>query len=245
MTVDQDIIYPALRLARITGGPARVHSPDQAQDAFQSLNRMLDAWNLKEGMIYRVDNSQYTMSPPKAVYSIGRGAGADFVADRPVRIEAAEIVLSTGGSTVYLPMVILTAAQWADTRLRSFPTTFPTKLYPDYAYPNCNLYMWGTPTQVNSIELWTWQQAKQFLTSSDTIAVPPGYLEAMVHNLAVRMGEQFGTTQLMAPTVFATAKKALADIKGVNQPSPVIGSADVGVAKTERGDWNFFTGGPN
>ena len=120
------------------------------------------------------------------------------MADRPVRIEAAEIVLSTGGSTVYLPMVILTAAQWADTRLRSFPTTFPTKLYPDYAYPNCNLYMWGTPTQVNGIELWTWQQAKQFLTSSDTIAVPPGYLEAMVNNLAVRMGEQFGTTQLMA-----------------------------------------------
>jgi|AmaraimetP72IA01_FD_contig_51_2371831_length_3363_multi_15_in_0_out_0_2 hypothetical protein len=245
MVVDGDLIYPALRLARITGGPGRMPSPDQVDDAFQSLNRMLDSWNLKEGMIYRVDNSQYTMSPPKAVYSIGRGAGADFVADRPVRIQAAEIVLSTGGSTVYLPMVILTAAQWADTRLRSFSTTFPTQMYPDYAYPNCNLYMWGTPTQVNNIELWTWQQAKQFLTSSDTIVVPPGYLEAMVNNLAVRMGEQFGTTQLMSPTVFATAKKSLADVKGLNQPSPVIGSADVGVATSKRGDFNFFTGGPN
>lgn len=245
MTVQGDIIYPALRLAKVIGGPARVPSPDQVTDAFQSLNRMNDAWNLKEGLIYRYDNSQYVMNPPKAVYSIGRGAGADFVADRPVRIEAAEIVLSTGGSTVYLPMVILNAAQWADTRLRSFPTTFPTKLYPDYGYPNCSLFMWGTPTQVNSIELWTWQQAKQFVAPTDTVLVPPGYLEALVNNLAVRMGAQFGTTQLMAPTVFTDARKSLADIKGVNQPSPVIGSADVGVAKTERGDFNFFTGGPS
>ena len=185
------------------------------------------------------------MTPPKAVYSIGRGPGADFVADRPPTILAANIVLSTGGATVYIPMRILTPAEWADTRLRAFPTTFPTRLYPDYAYPNCNLFMWGTPTANNTLELWTWQQAQQFITSTDTIAMPPGYLEAMVNNLAVRMAEQFGTTQLMSPTVFSSAKKSLADIKGVNQPSPAIASADIGVAKGPKGDFNFYTGGPN
>lgn len=196
-------------------------------------------------MIFRLDNSQYPMTPPKAVYSIGRGAGADFVADRPPHIEAANIVLATGGATVYIPMRILTPAQWADTRLRSFPTTFPTQMYPDYAYPNCNLFMWGTPTANNTLELWTWQQAKQFLTTTDTISMPPGYLEAMVNGLAVRMGEQFGTTQQMSPTIFASARKALADIKGVNQPSPRIASADVGIARGPRGDFNFYTGMPN
>ena len=241
MTVS-DLIYSALRLARITGGPARTPSPDQVADAFASLNRMIDAWNLKRGLIYRMDNSQYNMTPPKAVYSIGRGAGADFVADRPPYIAAANIVMSTGGATVYVPMRILTPAEWAATRLRSFPTTFPTEMYPDYAYPNCRLFMWGTPTANNILELWTWQQAQQFVTNADTIAVPPGYLEAMVYNLAVRMADQFGTTQLMSPNVFTTARKALADVKGVNQTSPAIASADIGVAKGPAGDFNYYTG---
>ena len=245
MTCEDSIIYPALRLARITNGPARTPSPDQVQDAFQSLNRLLDAWNLKQGLVFRYDNSQYPMTPPKSVYTIGRGPGADFVADRPVRIEAANIVLATGGSTVFVPMAILTPAQWADTRLRVFPTTFPTRMYPDYSYPNATLYMWGTPTANNTLELWTWQQTKQFLTSTDTISMPPGYLEAMVYNLAVRMGDQFGTTAAMSPNVFTTARKALADIKGVNQPSPKIASADIGIARGPAGDFNFFTGMPN
>jgi hypothetical protein len=242
MTVAQDIVYPALRLARITGGPGRGPSSDQQNDAFRSLNRMIDTWNLKSGLIYRESNDQYSMNPPKKVYSIGRGPGADFVADRPPTISHANIVLTGGGSTIYLPMRILTDAEWANTRLREFPTTFPTKMYPDYAYPNCNLWMWGTPTVNNFIELWTWQQAQQFVALTDTIAVPPGYLEAAVNNLAVRMGEEFGTTQLMSPTVFAAAKKALADIKGVNQPSPAIASADIGIRSRRAGDFNYFTG---
>lgn len=206
---------------------------------------MIDAWNLKGGLIFRQGNTQYPMVPPKAVYSIGRGPGADFVDDRPTSIQAANIVLATGGSTVYVPVHIMTPPEWARTRLRAFPTTFPTQMYPDYSYPNCNLYMWGTPTANNTLELWAWQQAKQFLTSTDTVAMPPGYLEAMVNNLAVRMSEQFGTAQLMSPTVFSDARRSLADIKGVNQPSPAIASADIGVRRGSRGDFNFYTGLPN
>ena len=238
------IFYPALRLARITGGPGRTPSPDQIADAMGSFNAWLDALNIKRGMVYSKTKNTYTLTPPKASYSIGRGPGADFVGDRPVKIDDANAVISTGSSKVYIPIKVLRSDEWAQLKLREFPMTFPTMMYPDFAYPNCNLWMWGIPTGSPDMEVWAWLQAAQIADPSQEISVPPGYLDCFIYNLAVRMGDQFGTTQSMSPNVFATAKQTLGAVKGMNLASPEIASADIGIATGPKADFNYMTGMP-
>ena len=241
--VDADILYPALRLARITGGPGRTASPDQINDGFQALNRLIDGWTTLRGLIYSMQRNVYTLSPPKQVYTIGRGGGADFHADRPTRIDHANAVISTGGASVNLPINILTADEWSQMRVREVLTTFPTAMYPDYSHPNCNLYMWPIPTSSPGLELWTWQQTRQFSFSDDPILAPPGYLNAMVLNLAVTLADQFGTQ--ISPNIYGDARKALAMVKGLNTPSPEVASADVGTTGRKKGDFNYQTGMPS
>jgi hypothetical protein len=205
---------------------------------------MIDSWNLSEGLIYRHGSQTFTMPVNKKTYTIGP-TGADFITTRPLRIEAMNMVIGATGTPVYVPVRLLTWEEYSQFALRDLTTTFPTAAHYSPTMPNGTLYVWGQPTQSNQVEFWWFQQAPQFLTSSDTVIVPPGYAEAMVYNLAVRMGDQFGTTQLMSPNVFTDARKALAAIKGMNSPSPKIASADIGVRTARRGDFNYFVGGPS
>jgi hypothetical protein len=245
MTVQDDILYPALRLARIVGGPGRTASASQVTDAFQALNRLLDSWSTLRGMIYSIQRNVYTLTPPQEMYSIGRGPGADFVADRPQRINDANAVIQTGGSAIYHPIRILSVSEWAEVRYRTFLINWPTAIYPTFDSPNCEIWMLGIPTGSPGLELWTWQLARQFQAEAETFTAPPGYLEAMVYNLAVKLGDIFGTAGAMSPNVFSDARKTMARVAGLNLPSPPVASADIGTgAGGNKGDFNYFSGGP-
>jgi hypothetical protein len=190
MPVDTDLLYPALRLAGVVTAAGRTASPSQMADAFQSLNRMIDAWRMERLLIYTVRIDRFTLAPSQTSYTIG--PGGDFDAPRPTRITAANIVLTIGGSQVHTRLRILTDRDWAAKSLREIPTTIPTELYSDGAFPLSTLYLWGYPTAANDLELFTWQQLDQFAAQTDAVSVPPAYEDAIVYNLAVRLTAQFG-----------------------------------------------------
>ncbi len=244
MTVDTDILYPALRLAGVLTAAGRLAPVNGSQmtDAFQTLNRMLDAWTTQRLLIWTIRVDRYTLTPSQVTYTIGP-SGADFTAPRPVRISDASIVTTGGGSEIHLPLRLLTDHQWAAKRLRVMPTTIPTELYYDGAYPNATLYLWGYPTAGNDLELFTWQQLTQFVLQTDTVLFPPGYLDAVVYNLAVRLSGLFGTQ--LRGDVAQTAKEAKAAIKASNATSPTIPSADFGMRGRSGGDFNYLSGGPS
>ena len=190
MAVDTEILYPALRLAGVLTAAGRTASPSQMADAFGSLNRMLDMWTTQRLLIYTIRVDRYPMTPSQTSYTIGP-VGADFTAPRPLRINDAAIVL-TGATEVHTPLRVLTDHEWAAKRLREVPTTIPTEIYNDGAYPISRLYLWGYPTAGNDLELFTWSQLTRFATQEDPVAFPPGYEDAVVYNLAVRLCGQFG-----------------------------------------------------
>jgi hypothetical protein len=223
----------------VVTGPQRQASASEMADAFQALNRMLDSWSTQELLIWTVRIDRYTLDPPQTSYTIG--PGADFNAQRPERIEAANIVLA-GMSEVHVPLRILSDKEWAEKRLRVIPTSIPTQLYYDNNYPIAKIYLWGYPTAGNDLELFTWQIIPQFATQVDAVQLPPGYLDAAVYNLARRLCAQFGT--VLRPDVAEAATKTLARIKGANASSPIIASADFGMKITKRGDFNYLTGLP-
>ena len=241
MKVDTDILYPALRLAQVVTGAQRGATEEQMDDAFQSLNRMLDAWNNQRLTIYTTRIDRYTLTPSRTSYTIGPEPTADFNAARPHRITAANIVTNTGGSEVHLPLRVLTDMQWSAKVLREVPTTIPTELYNDGAYPVSRLYLWGYPTAGNDLELFTWSLLTPFAAQDDTVQLPPEYLDGIVYNLAVRLSDQFNTT--LRPNVERTARQLLGQIKAGNAPAPQIASADFGMRGRTGGRFNYLTGG--
>jgi len=240
------ILYRALRLAQVTGGPGRSPSPDQCHDALIALNGLIETLNIQRAAIYGVTQAQYTLTAPlKQVYTIGRDPigvqVADFDAPAPTRIEQARLVLASSPTPTYLALNLVNPAQWAALGVRNISSTIPTDLYCDYGYPLSSLHFWPAPTQVNDLELWTWQQVSQFESIDDPVVMPPGYADMYVYQLAVRMSEQFGTQ--ISPNVMSTANKLLGRIKAFNDPSEPIPSTDWGTG-SNGGGFNYLTGMP-
>jgi hypothetical protein len=239
MPVDTELLYPALRLAGVLTAAGRTAAPSQLADAFASLNRMIDAWTIQRLLIYTIRADRYRLSPSQISYTIG--PGANFGAPRPVRITAANIVL-LGSTETRVPLRLLSDRDWAAKRLQVIPTTVPTELYNDGSFPVSTLFLWGYPTAANDLELFTWSQLTPFATPTDPVVLAPGYEDAVVYNLAVRLCGQFGTQ--LRQDVAMTARESKGLVKSYNSVSPRISSTDIGTGATRAGGFNYITGGP-
>lgn len=218
--VGKGILYPALRKAAVTLGPQRTPSTAQYQDAIEELNRLVGSLSCDRLFIYSQVNYVFPLTGATS-YTIGASADtgitADFDAPRPQGIEAANIV-SPDGALRY-PLGIATDLQWAKVGFPNLPGTIPQLLYNDRAYPLSTIYLWGQPASGYYLELFCWQLVPQFVTQFDAVLLPPGYEDALVLNLAVRLAPHFQRT--VPPDVREEARKALMRLESINAPQPI------------------------
>lgn len=216
-----DVVSQALRLCGQMGQPGRGPSPEQLAEVIVYLNQMLDNWNVMRNSIYTIDIARYTLTPSQTIYTIG--PTGNFVADRPIRIENANLVLTGQSPEVFIPLSLLNDDQWALISVEEIPTTVPVALYDDYGQPNSNLYFWGFPTQANDVQLFTWKKLPTSLTSSDNLIVPDGYMLAIIQNLAVQIGPLYWKrTNVQFSTLVQQAQKSRAAIASLNTLAPLL-----------------------
>ena len=111
---------------------------------------------------------------------------------------------------------MLTDDQWAEIPVKNIQSALPQKLYNDGAYPLMNLSFWCVPNEAVNVSLYMWTQLTQFADLVTDYTFPPGYFEAIIYNLAVRMAPEFG--RQMQPDVIGLAVAALSRIKTINLP---------------------------
>lgn len=243
MTV-AEMLYASLRLSGVLGMAGRAASTYEMADAFNQLNRMLDAWNTERLQIYAILRQTFTFSTPKEVYAIG--TGGDFNTTRPVKIEAAGVLhAGAGGAPDFEREVeVINWDQYQDIRLKTLQSTYPTVLYYDRAYPLGGLRFWPIPTDSTAkAVLYVWQPIAKFASQGDTITLPPGYEEAIEYNLALRLAATH-PGNLISPIVIDTARESKAQIKRLNLGTPPIMEPDPGVLGTSsrRSTWDWRTG---
>lgn len=235
------ILYPALRKAGITLGPQRTPSPAQYQDAIEELNRLVASLSCDRLFIYSKFDLIFPLTDSKT-YTIGASAdpniAADFDAPRPEGIEAANIVLSSGASDLRYPLAIVTDLQWSKIRLQDIPNTIPEVLYNDRGYPLSTLFLWGQPMPGCSLELFYWQLVPTFLTPDDQVLLPPGYEDALVLNLAVRLAPHF--QRGVPDDVRMQARESLMRLESINAPRPIADTSalDCGYGYNR---WNIYS----
>lgn len=178
-----DIIGAAAKIAGKIGS-GRTLNASEIADSLDNLNRMIDSWRTRSVNVYTIKIERFTLTPAQPSYTIG--PGGDFVTDRPVRIERANIILA-GSPEVRVPMQIIDDQQWAAIRVTQISTTLPLKLYCDGAFPESTIFLWPYPSAANDLELFSWQSLGVYATATDAFALPPGYEDAVVYSLAERL----------------------------------------------------------
>lgn len=210
------LLYAAFRIAGITDRPGRTPSADQFADAIPTLNRMLGLWNIDQLLILGISINAYTLTAGKKTYQIGPG-GADFpAAARPIEIDRANIIVNTTTPVVREPVCLLTPRQWAAIAVQDIPGTIPWSLYNDGGTPFATLYLYGQALTTYQLELFTWQPIPSFAALTDQVILPPGYEEAIVWNLAIRLAAMFPTQQKIIAKADIFARDALTAIESFN-----------------------------
>lgn len=223
-----DLINRAYRIIGVLA-EGETPTPAQAQDAFLTLNMMLDGWNTQEGMSISNTLVSTSIPPPSSVptegYSVTIGpTGTIVVPTRPVGIAVATLTMpsTAGAGTIDYPLQLLTTEEWNSITLKQTQTNIPRGIYFDQQYPIGNIFFWPCPSATCTLNLTYWSQVSGFVTVNDTVNLPPGWAKAIVYNLAVEMSHEFPGCPV-GQTVFSTALGAKAAVKRSNHRTHYLG----------------------
>jgi hypothetical protein len=180
----------------------------EAQDSLIRLNQMLDAWNADGLMIFTLAITDFPLISNKQTYSLG--VGGDFNMQRPAMIEAASIViLSNPAIPVEYPIPIYTTQDWQEeVPIKNVPGSLPLLVYDDGSFPLRNLTFWPVPLAGVNFRIYPWQPLTQFADLKTPQSYPPGYLEALHCNLAIRLAPEFSAQVSPATVELAAESKA-------------------------------------
>jgi hypothetical protein len=112
----------------------------------------------------------------------------------------------------------------------------PEVLYDDYAYPLSTLYLYPQAQAGYQLEMFVWHLVPYFLSPEDFIYTPPGYEDALVLNLAVRLAPHFQRT--LDQNVREDARISLMRAMSINAPQPVADTGGLG----SGGGFNVYDG---
>jgi hypothetical protein len=106
----------------------------------------------------------------------------------------------------------------------TFPTILlaqaavPMVLAADEAFPLINIRVFPT-IAAGSLELAYWTPITQFVNVGDTLALPPGWFQMMVWNLAILLYPEFARLGGLPPEIAANAQNSKAALVQQNSPS--------------------------
>lgn len=236
------IITSALDSLGVYGVGEQVSAADIA-DGLRRLNAMVSSWSIQPLTIPVVAREVFPVVSNVGVYTIG--AGADFDTIRPSRIESASLLLNSASPPTEVPCGIMTEQGWQALQTKDLTSTQWTQVYYEPTYTTSNwgtVTLWPIPTTAdNDLVLYFKQPLVEFVNSTTSYQVPPGYEEALVYNLAVRLAGPHGMPVPDDVRVLATQSRG--HIKRANMPVAELGNdfSSIGSSGQKYG-YNIMTG---
>lgn len=158
---------------------------------FKSLNSMLDSWSNENLACFAFLTQSTPMVIGKQSYTVGPGGDVDTV--RPLKIQQAYSLDAVNDT---FNINILEQYDWNLISNRLVTSQIPTVLFYDPQFPLgiINLYPvpMGGGNEPYTLYWTSYLQISRFANPYVDIELPPGYEDALVHNLAVRAYPFFG-----------------------------------------------------
>lgn len=220
------------------------YSPSELTDGLFVLNAMLDSWSIDELNGYCTLTQSFTFGAAQESYTIG--PGGDFDTIRPVKIiDAKYIVMTSPDQPLHEPLAIINSQQYEAIALPLTASTIPQRLYYNPSYTLGVIRLW--PVVVNTSDkllISSWQPISGGITDEEAIfSVPPGYLDAVRYQLAIRLAMEW--EKPLKEGVEKLAIEALAKVQRLNAPTPQMDvNAGVMPARSGYGYFNRLDGEP-
>jgi hypothetical protein len=225
----RDLITASLRKIGAVA-PGESISASEATDGLAELNRMLSTWSTESLLVYtETQEAAFTLTPGDGTVTLGTSGD---ITTRPVKVTRAAI---RDGSIDY-PMDILTSGQYAGISNKS-QTGIPRALFDDGGYPQRTLYLYPVPSEAKSLLLFTLRPLTAIASLDTAVSLPPGYEDALVYNLAIRLATEYGRP--ISQEVGVTANDSKAAIQRANYRPSLLG---VDPALLPAGRRNIYTG---
>lgn len=166
-------------------------SASQAQGALSKLNSMLDMWNVENLMVYGSTAYSFPIVPGQSVYTVG--AGGNFTVPRSAKIQAIylrDMSLPTSNQMDQLIWSV-TDSEWQSVPFKNMTGGLPQIAWLNESYPLATLTINPLPnTGTYNIVIWA-SGILGNLGLYDLVSLPPGYREAIVANLVIRLAPSY------------------------------------------------------
>ena len=233
-----DLVKASMRLIQVSATDTDL-TAKELKDGIESLNRMLDQWSVEELMLYQVVRETFALTGGQNPFTIGYGG--DWNTTRPTKIVDAYLTIQTGALPVDYPMQIIGYDDYNAIRLKTLSTNFPSYLYYEPSFPMANVYIYPVCAASNeTITITSWKPLPLITDPTCYIELPPGYWEAIVFNLAVRIAEEYQFD--IRPTTVALAANSLRIIKRMNQRTVTL-QTDTALMNTSQMRYNIYSDG--
>lgn len=185
-TVQVAIVNRALRLIGVLPAGKTANATDSA-DVLVALNAMLDVWRLEKLMVYAFQEESLTLTAGAASKTIG--PSGDLVSTRPVGIEEAWVL---DGSSLSHPVTPMEESEYAGITNKSQAGDWPSRFLYRGTMPNATIVTWPVANTSRTMKLLT-RVPLAAMALSDTVSLAPGFEDAIVFNLAVRIAPEYET----------------------------------------------------
>lgn len=230
----RDLINGSMRLLGILGS-GESPSANEATNALQSLNDMIDLWSNESLLIYANQSETFPLVPGQQSYTMG--PSGNFNTTRPQKIESANLSVIGSPSTIELPLQILNQDQWSSIALKGTASNISTMLFAQGTFPLETIYLWPLPSTANNITIWSWKPLALFSTLDSVVSLPPGYSKTLRYNLALELAPEYG--KVADELTVVTAEESKAAIKRTNT-KPLYLSTDTALLPPRA--FNYLTG---
>lgn len=233
-----DLITGALRKIGQYAPGEPVDAQD-ANDALDCLNGMLDLWSNQRLSVYNQIETVKTLTAGQSTYVVG--AGGDFNIERPYRIAKAYSRLNNGSSSIDFPCQVTTLEKYTDIGMKGQPGPWPKIVYYNSGWPTGTLIFWPVPQSGIEFHLWT-DQVFSALNLTDPVALPRGYFMGLQYSLAEILCSEYG---MGVPADVRRFAKEFRDVVRANNAQPQSEASVDGAIRASGGNnagW-ILTGG--
>lgn len=211
------------------------------------LARLVDDWNANRAMIFATDFLTFTFTPGLNPHTIGP-TGTWVVDERPVQIEAAVVVLSSGVTGVNAPQIRIhdqnvgIPTWFSSLTTPNIQTSYPTDAYYNATWPNGSFYLWPVPATAYDCQIQVRMPLGSF-TLDTVFSMPQGYRSAMTLTLAENASSLFPNT--LTAKLERRAVDARNAIAANNTGGGALSTQDPGMPSQrprKRSNWHFLSG---
>lgn len=176
-------------------------SPSQGARCLLRCQHMIDAWQAQRLALAIQLRTTFTLTSGSSSVTLGP-SGADVTMARPVWIDSAAYVVPSSSPAVESPIaVIRDPLAYAQISIKSLSSALPTDCFYQTSLDTAlgTLTFWPVVSQNVTIAIYTPQGIGVPATLDSVLTGPPGYQEAFLYQLAVRLLTPFGVPASSVP----------------------------------------------